>query len=120
MQIGTPTYNRDLADATKLLIEANASGIVNVGGMEPLDRLAFAQIAVEALNESRPYGSPYLNAALLNGVITSNAGQTAKRPLGSGLTLDKAYALTPGWRPRTVKEGLKHWMANPRGKPLGQ
>ena len=31
-QLNTPTYNRDLADATKLLVEADASGIFNVGG----------------------------------------------------------------------------------------
>lgn len=31
-QVGTPTYNRDLALATKLLVEADAKGIFNVGG----------------------------------------------------------------------------------------
>ena len=91
-QVGTPTYNRDLADATKLLVEANASGVVNVGGSEPLGRLAFAQIAVEALNEARGASAGRLDAALLKGVTTSNAGQAAKRPLGSGLTLDKLCA----------------------------
>ena len=88
------------------------------GAIFTLGRLAFAQLAVEALNEVRP--GPKLNASLLNGVTTSNAGQTAKRPLGSGLTLDKAYSLIPGWRPRTTKEALQHWMNNPRGKELGK
>ena len=37
-QVNTPTYNRDLAAATKLLVEANASGILNVGGCEVLGR----------------------------------------------------------------------------------
>jgi hypothetical protein len=91
-QVGTPTYNRDLAEATKLCIEAGASGIVNIGGAEPLGRLAFAQIAVAALNDARGLSSPHLDGALLNGVTTSNAGQAAKRPLASGLTLDKLCA----------------------------
>ena len=141
-QVGTPTYNRDLAIATKLLVEAKASGVVNVGGAEPLGRLAFAEQAVAALNELRGGaasgggkrqkasngaaagggggGGATLDAKLLNGVTTSNAGQAAKRPLASGLTLDKAYSLIPGWKPRSVKEALADWVANPRGKPLGE
>jgi len=119
-QVGTPTYNRDLADATKLLVEANAAGIVNLGGSEALGRLSFAEEACSALNSSRGGSAPRLDASLLKGVETTNAGQAAKRPLASGLTLDKAYGLIPGWKPRTVKEALAHWMANPRGKPLGE
>lgn len=119
-QIGTPTYNRDLADATKALVEAGASGVVNVGGSESLGRLAFAEAACAALNDLRKGEvTAVLDPKLLTGVTTSNAGQAAKRPLTSGLTLDKAYSLIPGWKPRTVKEALAHWMANPRGKPLG-
>lgn len=120
-QVGTPTYNRDLAEATKRLVAAGASGVVNVGGSEPLGRLAFAQLAVAALNEAAAgNGGAPLDPGLLCGVTTSNAGQAAKRPLASGLTLDKLGALLPGWRPRTVKEALKHWVAAPRGKPLGE
>ena len=115
-QINTPTYNRDLADATKLLVEAGASGVVNVGGSEVLGRLAFAQVAVSALGGK--VGA--LDAKLLNGVTTSNAGQAAKRPLNSGLTLEKCQSLIPGWKPRSVKDAIAHWLANPRGKPLGQ
>ena len=33
-QVNTPTYNRDLAEATKLLVEAKAVGLFNVGGSE--------------------------------------------------------------------------------------
>ena len=117
-QIGTPTYNRDLAEATKLLVEAHCSGIYNVGGSEVLGRLAFGEMAVAALNSL--VGTMKLDAKLLNGVTTSNAGQAAKRPLSSGLTLDKTYAAIPGWKPRTVPEALKDWISNPRGKPLGQ
>lgn len=87
---------------------------------EPLGRLAFAQLAVEALNEYRGATAPPLMPALLNGVTTSNAGQAARRPLASGLTLDKTFSVIPGWRPLSVKESIKHWIATPRGKPLGE
>jgi len=113
-QVNTPTYNRDLADATKRLVEANVSGVFNVGGCEVLGRLDFGKKVIDALN-------PILggfDASLLHGVETSNAGQAALRPLASGLTLDKTQAAIPGWKPRTVEEAVKHWMANPRGKPL--
>ena len=60
-----------------------------------------------------------LDAKLLNGVTTSNAGQAAKRPLNSGLKLDKAYSLLKGWKPRTVEQAVQHWLANQRGKALG-
>eukprot|EP00966_Prymnesium_polylepis_P117423 2713945-Prymnesium_polylepis.1 len=42
LQVNTPTYNRDLADATKHLIEVGASGLFNVGGPDVLGRAAFA------------------------------------------------------------------------------
>ena len=42
-QVNTPTYNRDLADATKRLIECGASGVLNVGGCEPLGTLKTAR-----------------------------------------------------------------------------
>ena len=101
------------------LPRAYHAGIVNLCGSEALGRLSFAEEAVSALNSTRG-SAPRLDAALLKGVQTMNAGQAAKRPLASGLTLDKAYGLIPGWKPRTVKEALAHWMSNPRGKPLGE
>ena len=33
-QVNTPTYNRDLAAATKMLLESGASGLFNIGGSE--------------------------------------------------------------------------------------
>ena len=35
-QVNTPTYNRDLAAATKMLLESGASGLYNIGGSEAL------------------------------------------------------------------------------------
>jgi len=51
-----------------------------------LGRLAFGQKVVDALASA---GGAKLDAGLLSGVDTSNAGQAAMRPLASGLTLDK-------------------------------
>jgi len=31
-----------------------------------------------------------------------------------------SQALLKGWQPRTVDEAIKHWVANPRGKTLGE
>ena len=85
-------------------------------------RFDFARAACVVLNELRP--GTVLDASLLTGVTTSNAGQAAKRPLASGLKLDKTQAslLAAGvvWKPRTVQEALKDWVTNPRGKPLGE
>ena len=61
-----------------------------------------------------------LDKGLLKPVATSNAGQAAMRPLWSGLTLDKVQAVLPTWKPRTVEEAIADWVANPRGKALGQ
>ena len=118
-QVNTPTYNRDLATATKMLVEAGASGVFNVGGVDVLGRYDFARAAVDALNRLRAGQVAPMDATLLTGVATSNAGQAAKRPLASGLLLDKVKSVIPGWQPRTVAEALADWVSNPRGKPLG-
>mmetsp|Transcript_53545 Transcript_53545/g.88906 ORF Transcript_53545/g.88906 Transcript_53545/m.88906 type:complete len:497 (+) Transcript_53545:23-1513(+) len=118
-QVNTPTYNRDLAEATRLLVEKGARGLFNIGGSEVLDRLAFAKVIVEAINKLEPAGAK-LDAALLNGVTTSNAGQAALRPLASGLKLDKLKAVLPEWKPSTIHEALENWLKQPIGKPLGE
>merc|ERR1712228_1129701 len=79
-QVNTPTYNRDLARATMLLVKKGASGLFNIGGCEVLDRLAFAKAVVDSLNTLDPSGIK-LDGGLLKGVATTNAGQTAMRPL---------------------------------------
>ena len=43
-QVNTPTYNRDLATATKMLVEAGASGVFNVGGVDVLGRLLLPRL----------------------------------------------------------------------------
>ena len=91
-----------------------------VTGAEQLARSDFAAAIVKALNGMRKATSlPQLDGALVRPTPTSNAGQTAKRPLASGLKLDKLARALPDWRPRPVAECLAHWVAHPRGKPLG-
>jgi dTDP-4-dehydrorhamnose reductase len=119
-QVNTPTYNRDLAEATKLLTETAASGVFNIGGGEVLGRYDFALEVVKVLNEVMPADASKLDAALLKSVTTSNAGQAALRPLASGLKLDKLKTALPNWKPRTVREALTDWLQCPSGKPLGQ
>lgn len=119
-QVNTPTYNRDLARATMLLVKKGASGLFNIGGCEVLDRLAFANAVVDSLNTLDPFLGFKFDAGLLKGVATSNAGQTAMRPLASGLKLDKIKAVLPEWKPSTIHEALADWMQRPTGKPLGQ
>ncbi|KAL1527265.1 hypothetical protein AB1Y20_015940 [Prymnesium parvum] len=109
-QKNTPTYNRDLADATKQLVEAGAVGVFNVGGPEVLGRVEFAEVVADCLGLDKKPIVP---------LTTENNGQAALRPLDSGLSLEKVQAIIPGWQPRSVRDALAHWIANPRGKLLG-
>ena len=121
-QLSTPTYNRDLAVATKLLVEAGASGVVHVGG-DPgrlLGRHDFACEAVRTLNRLRGGVRAPMDAALLKPMTTDNVGQAARRPLTCGLKHDALASYLPGWKPRSVQEAIEDWIAAPRGKPLGE
>ena len=117
-------YNRDLAIATKRLLEAKCSGVYNVGGPDAqcLGRADFAYALVDALAELGGGAALKLDKALIKPVTTSNAGQTALRPLASGLKMDKTSAALAGWKPRTVKEAIEDWIANDMdgAKPLGE
>ena len=121
-QVNTPTYNRDLADATKRLVDAGASGLFNASGAEVLGRAALADAVLGALAAAPAAGLPKLDKALVKPVTTSNAGQAALRPLASGLTLTKLQAAIPGWKPRSVRDAIADWVAKPMegAKPLGE
>ncbi len=97
-QVSTPTYNRDLAEATLALVEAGASGVVHVAGPELMDRMQFARevAGVFGLQES------YLDA-----VSTASLGQAAARPLQSGLLTRRLEELVPSFRRHTVREALE-------------
>jgi dTDP-4-dehydrorhamnose reductase len=97
-QISTPTYNRDLAQATLGLVDAGARGVFHVAGPELSGRLEFAQQAAAALG---------LDASLLQGVATADLGQPAARPLWGGLSTTKLLNQYPQLRMRTLTESLK-------------
>jgi len=97
-QISTPTYNRDLAQTTLGLVDAGASGVFHVAGPELMDRLEFAQRIATALG---------LDGALLQGMSTAELGQTAPRPLWSGLSTEKLTNMYPQQRMRSLAESLK-------------
>jgi len=106
-QISSPTYGRDLARASTMLVEKGTTGVVNVAGGEVVDRAAFALRVVRAAG---------LDAGFIEPVSTEALGQRAARPLRAGLRIDTLRKLLPDFRPRTIKDAVAHWLANQRGK----
>lgn len=101
-QISTPTYNRDLANATLRLVEARATGVFHVCGPELLSRLQFARYA------TRFWG---LDTTLVSGIRTSSLGQKAPRPLNAGLLINKLQNIYPEIRMRSLADSLSDWGA---------
>jgi len=100
-QISSPTYNRDLALLTRMLVEAGALGVFNACGEEVLDRHSFAVAVAEALG---------LDTSRIEPCLTAELTQKACRPLRCGMKMDKAIAFLGGeFRPRSVKEALANW-----------
>jgi dTDP-4-dehydrorhamnose reductase len=96
-QWGNPTLAEDLALATWKLLQAGKSGLYHAAGSEWNSRHAWAA-AIAAF-----YG---LDAGLIQPILTSDLKQTAKRPLKSGLLIDK-LARDGGFRPRDVAGQLR-------------
>merc|ERR1712060_676116 len=112
-QISTPTYNRDLAVMTRMLVEADACGVFNACGEELCSRFEFAVDAADALG---------LDVSLIQPCLTSDLAQKAARPLNAGMTLGKAKSFLAGkFKPRTVKEAIADWRSYPGDgdAPLG-
>ena len=96
-QVSTPTYNRDLAEATLALTDVQASGVVHVAGPELMDRLQFAREVAGVFG---------LRVDLIDGVTTASLGQKAARPLRSGLATKRLEQLLPAFRRHTLREAL--------------
>lgn len=112
-QVSTPTYNRDLARVTRLLVDEGAVGIFNVVGIERIGRYTFASLAARAMN---------LDSTLLRPCLTKELRQRARRPLDAGMSMEKTLAFLGGkYRPRSIKECMSDWLAHPGAgsKPLG-
>lgn len=109
-QISSPTYSRDLARATRLLLLAKGdegqplNGVFNVVGPDSIDRYTFAAQAAEVLG---------LDTSKLSPITTAALGQTAPRPLAAGLEASKLRSAI-GWAPRAARDALQHWLENPR------
>ena len=80
-QIGNVTLVDDLAIGILRIISLKRQGIYHVAGREILNRYDFA------LKIAQAYG---LDTSLIQPVLTRMLGQTAPRPLQSGLLVDKA------------------------------
>lgn len=82
-QVGTPTYNRNLAVAILDLVKNGARGVYNVAGTTSISRYDFA------LQAARIFG---LDPRLIVPVTTAKLEQPARRPLKGGLNVKKAQS----------------------------
>jgi len=111
-QLSTPTYNRDLALMTRLMVDRGAAGIFNACGAERMGRYDFAVEIASLLG---------LDKDLIKAVTTKEVKQVAKRPLSAGMKIDKLLGFLDGsFQPRSVKEALQDWVSHPgdHSKPL--
>jgi dTDP-4-dehydrorhamnose reductase len=106
-QFSSPTYNRDLARGTILLLQRGVEGIVNVAGPEVMSRLEFA------CRIARSIGADH---NLIQGVQTKDLRQKALRPLNAGLRIDKLRQLLPDFEPNGPEQAVDHWLSNQRFK----
>lgn len=100
-QISTPTFNEDLAGASIQLVAAGQTGVFHVSGQEVFSRYNFALQAASALG---------LDIHLLKPVPTCELQQIAPRPLRAGLLTQKLLTALPGFRIRSVAEGIAAWV----------
>ena len=89
-QVSSPSYGPDVALATVLLAEQGRSGIAHVSNPEILNRVDFAREVAKSLG---------LDPGLIVCKTTAELGQTAARPLNSGLRTPKLNA----WAPATMR-----------------
>jgi dTDP-4-dehydrorhamnose reductase len=82
-QIGSPVYAPNLAQAVVELALADAQGIYHVAGPQRVSRYEFACEAARVFR---------LEESLIQGVVTSELGQPAPRPLDAGMVVEKAAA----------------------------
>lgn len=109
-QVSTPTYNRDLALMTRLLLEEGAHGIFNACGAERMGRYDFALASADILG---------LNKDLIKPVRTDELKQKARRPLSAGMKVDKVLSkIGHKFQPRKLQEAFMDWMANPGAENL--
>ena len=116
-QFSTPTYSRDLAKMVTRLVAKECRGVYHCAGQEVMTRYQFATRVVRTLG---------LDESLLEKVSTAHlesralrAGKImAKRGLCLGLQVDKTITELEDFKPLSVEESVRDWLARPRGKSL--
>lgn len=93
----TPTYVEDLAKGIVVIIEKKAKGIFHLSGKDILTPYQMAIKTAEYLK---------LDPSVLHKVTAASFSQPARRPLKTGLIIDKARKEL-GYEPVSFEEGLK-------------
>lgn len=110
-QVCNPTLAEYLAETSLRLVDAQATGIVNVVGKERMSRAEMARQLARAMQ---------LDTNLLKPVPTRELGQAAPRPLQGGLVTDKLQRIL-GTAPLDMTESMKRfrrqWRADTHVKP---
>jgi dTDP-4-dehydrorhamnose reductase len=96
-QVRTPTYAEDLANGIAAIIEKKATGIYNICGEEIYTPYEMAIATAEFLQ---------IDTSLIKKITAKDFVQATKRPLKTGLTIDKAKK-NLGYQPVGFKEGLR-------------
>ncbi len=96
-QWGHPTLVDDLAQGIWTLWKLKSVGLFHISGPDYVNRLQWAEAIAQF------YGLPLTG---LTSVKTSELGQPARRPLKSGLKIDKFVQAT-GLKPKTLQEQLQ-------------
>jgi len=96
-QINNPTYIDDLVHIINSVIEKKKTGIFNSGGTEFLSRYDFTLRIADFFR---------LDKNLIKPVLTSELNQPAKRPLRSGLIIDKAKKVLE-YTPTEIEETFR-------------
>ena len=95
-QVRTPTYVGDLAKGIASIIEKRAKGIYHLSGADILTPYQMACFAADFLK---------LDKSLIKKVTATDFSQPAKRPMKTGLRVEKAKREL-GFNPITFEEGL--------------
>jgi dTDP-4-dehydrorhamnose reductase len=102
-QWGNPTYVHDLARALVEMSRQAIYGLFHMGGTTFLTRDELVRQVAEHF---------HLRVVGMETITTASAGQSAPRPLRSGLRTDTIEAQL-GWTPSSLQEGLDRMAADP-------
>lgn len=94
----TPTFVKDLANGIALIIDKKAEGIFHIAGK---DRMTPYEMAMRTANYLG------LNPDLLLKVTAADFSEPARRPLKTGLVIEKAINEL-GYKPLSFEDGMKN------------